>query len=137
MAYSSPTTMLLLPHPTIQDYPCNIVAVPSSQYIIPHQTSTISNSLAYYPSTVIPMLTKIVFSENSQSVSRMRCQNIIVGPYVHQPSSPSRQQSPMRTAVSHLSNTYSSPASFLFLSLHNFCWKERHFISYPLHLHLS
>ena len=53
--------------------PRNLVAVPSSQYITPHQTSTRSNSLAFLP---------------------FHC------------------------------NT-------------NFCWKERYFISYPLHLHLS
>ena len=33
----------------------NLVAIPSSQYVTPHQTSTRSNSLAYLPSVVIPI----------------------------------------------------------------------------------
>ena len=103
----------------------NLVTVPSCQYITPNQTSTRSNSLAY-----LPFRCNTNAYQNSLFPKTVSQWNALPE---HLVCAPSLLTS--KTAVSHLL-IINSPSSFFFIFA-QFCWNERHFISYPLQLHLS
>ena len=109
----------------------NLVAVPSSQYITPIRQARDLTHWPIYPSVVIPILTKIVSFLKQSCVARTYSMCTIPS-HLQDSNLPWELQSPLFLIPS-------SPSSFFFSIFpsylyHNFCWKERHFISYTLHL---